>query len=132
MRRDDWVEQMWLAIEDHANTEFVWGVNDCCLFVARVVDAMTDSDLETDLNASYADEETALAYIASFGSLEAAVSSYLGQPEPGRPLRGDVVLIDGGAGPALGILVGGHIAGMGPNGFVYLPRGEALQRWAIQ
>jgi hypothetical protein len=132
MRRDDWVEQMWLAIEDHDSTEFVWGVNDCCLFVARVVDAMTDGDFEAQLNASYTDEETALAYIASFGSLEAAVSSHLGQPEPGRPLRGDVVLIDGGAGPALGILVGGHIAGMGPNGFVYLPRGEALQRWAIQ
>lgn len=132
MRRNDWVEKMWLAIEDHADTEFVWGVNDCCLFVARVVDAMTDSDIETQLNASYSDEETALAYIASFGSLEAAVSSYLGQPEPGRPLRGDVVLIDGGEGPALGILVGGHIAGMGPNGFVYLPRSEALQRWAIQ
>jgi hypothetical protein len=132
MRRDDWVEQMWLAIEDHADTEFVWGVNDCCLFVARVVDAMTDSDIETQLNAAYTDEETALAYIASFGSLEAAVSSHLGQPEPGRPLRGDVVLIDGGDGPALGILVGGYIAGMGPNGFVYLPRSEALQRWAIQ
>jgi len=132
MRRADWVGQMWLAIEDHADTEFVWGVNDCCLFVARVVDAMTDSDIETELNASYTDEQTALAYIALFGSLEAAVSSHLGQPEPGRPLRGDVVLIDGGDGPALGILVGGHIAGMGPNGFVYLPRGEALQRWAIQ
>ena len=132
MRREDWVEKMWLAIDDHADTEFVWGVNDCCLFVARVVDAMTDSDIETQLNASYTDEKTALAYIASFGSLEAAVSSYLGQPEPGRPLRGDVVLIDGGEGPALGILVGGHIAGMGPNGFVYLPRSEALQRWSIQ
>ena len=130
-RRNDWAAQMWAQVEDHSDAPFAWGINDCCLFVARVIDAMTETSHELELASQYTDEETALAYIASFGSLEAAVSSYLGQPEPGRPLRGDVVLIDGGDGPALGILVGGHIAGMGPNGFVYLPRGEALQRWAI-
>ena len=130
-RRDDWVAQMWLTIEDHADTPFAWGINDCCLFSARVVDAMTDGDFELDLLAAYSDEETALAYIASHGSLEAAVTSHLGEPAEGRAQRGDVVMVDGGAGHALGICVGSSVALVQEQGLLYLPRSAIITRWAI-
>ena len=130
-RNADWVDQMFATIEAHADLPFEWGVNDCCIFVARVIDAMTGSVIEADLSAEYSDEETALAFIASHGSLEAAVSVFLGDPVPGMAMRGDAVLLDGGDGPAMGIMLGDVIAAMGPNGFVYVPRGEALMRWAV-
>jgi len=131
-RRDDWVGQMWSAIEDHTDAPFVWGLNDCCLFAARVVDAMTDSDFELELSSQYSDEETALAYIASHGSLEAAVTSHLGDPSPGRALRGDVVMVDGGNGHALGICVGGTVAALTDKGPLFMPRSAIITRWAIE
>ena len=130
-RNADWVDQMFATIEAHTDLPFEWGVNDCCIFVARVIDAMTSSTIEADLSAEYHDEETALAFIASHGSLEAAVSVFLGDPVPGMAMRGDAVLLDGGNGPALGIMLGDVIAAMGPDGIVYMPRGAALMRWAV-
>jgi len=130
-RNADWVDQMFATIDAHTDLPFEWGVNDCCIFVARVIDAMTGSVIEADLSAEYSDEETALAFIASHGSLEAAVSVFLGDPTSGMAMRGDAVLLDGGDGPAMGIMLGDVIAAMGPDGLVYVPRGEALMRWAV-
>lgn len=130
-RRDDWVERMWLAIEDHSDAEFLWGVNDCCLFVARVVDAMTDSGFELELASQYSDEESALSYIASHGSLEAAVTYHLGATAEGRAIRGDVVLCANEGTPCLGICVGGTVACVGQTGLRFLPRSEIIARWAI-
>jgi len=130
-RRNDWAAQMWAQVEDHSDAPFAWGINDCCLFVARVIDAMTETSHELELASQYTDEETALAYIASYGSLEAAVSSHLGQPEPGRPLRGDAVICTNNGNPCVGICVGSNVACMGQNGLVFLPRKDITTRWEI-
>lgn len=130
-RRQDWVAQMWFTIEDHADAEFLWGVNDCCLFVARVIDAMTDTSHELDLASQYSDEATALAYIASHGSLETAVSFHLGNPSSGRAQRGDAVMCANNGNPCIGICVGSTVACVGESGLSWLPRSQILTRWAI-
>ena len=130
-RRTDWVAQMWLTIEDHADAEFLWGVNDCCLFIARVIDAMTESSHELDLASQYSDQATALAYIDSHGSLEAAVTYHLGEPVSGRALRGDAVMCANNGNPCLGICVGSTVACVGESGLSWLPRSDILTRWAI-
>ena len=130
-RRQDWVAQMWFTIEDHADAEFLWGVNDCCLFVARVIDAMTDTSHELDLASQYSDEATALAYIASHGSLETAVSFHLGNPSSGRAQRGDAVMCANNGNPCIGICVGSTVACVGESGLRWLPRSEILTRWTI-
>jgi hypothetical protein len=131
-RQHDWVAQMWSCIEDHGDAVFAWGVNDCCLFTARVIDRMTGTDHELDLQAAYSDEATALAYIASHGDLQTAVSSHLGAPAAGRAQRGDAVMVDGGAGYAVGICVGSSVALLQQQGLVFLPRSEIITRWAIE
>lgn len=130
-RRQDWVAQMWFTIEDHADAEFLWGVNDCCLFVARVIDAMTDTSHELDLASQYSNEATALAYIASHGSLETAVSFHLGNPSSGRAQRGDAVMCANNGNPCIGICVGSTVACVGESGLRWLPRSEILTRWTI-
>jgi hypothetical protein len=122
---------MWFTIEDHADAEFLWGVNDCCLFVARVIDAMTDTSHELDLASQYSDEATALAYIASHGSLETAVSFHLGNPSSGRAQRGDAVMCANNGNPCIGICVGSTVACVGESGLRWLPRSEILTRWTI-
>lgn len=130
-RRDDWVEKLWGQVEDHFGSPFEWGVNDCCLFAARVVDAMTDGAFEVELQSQYSDEATALAYIASHGSLEAAVTSHLGNPAEGRAQRGDVVMCANSGNPCVGVCVGGTVACVGQSGLVFLPRQDIITRWAI-
>lgn len=131
MRREDWVFQMWSVVNDHMDAEFVWGVNDCCLFAARVVDAMTDSDHELDLLSQYSDEETALAYIAAHGSLALAISAHLGDETDGRAQRGDVVICANEGNPCAGICVGSTVAAVSKEGLVFIPRQDITNRWAI-
>lgn len=131
MRRHDWAERMYQVIEDHKAIPFEWGVNDCSRFVARVVDAMTDGDFETRLAEQYHSKATALEFIGSCGSLTAAVSSLLGEAGNGWARRGDVVLIDGGEGDAVGVCIGGEVVAMGPEGVRVVPGSEIKAVWRI-
>lgn len=131
VRRNDWASRMFDVVSEHQNRDFEWGGADCCLFVARVIDAMTDSDLEVQICTRYSDEPSALRFIAEHGSLEDAVSFYLGDIVSGSPQRGDAVLIHGGEDFAMGICLGGTVAGMGPNGLKLLPLSEVIGVWRV-
>lgn len=131
MRRHDWADQMHCVIDQHADAKFEWGRNDCCLFVARVVDAMCDTDHESALSQNYHDEETALAYIKESGDIAQAVSTYIGEPKTGRPSRGDVVLFRGQNGETLGVCVDRSIVAMGAIGTVRVARDAIICYWSI-
>lgn len=131
MRRADWLERLAGVIADHTSRPFAWGRNDCCLFVARAVDAMTDTDLETRLSVRYSDERGALRMIADAGSLEAACSEFLGESCEDFASRGDAVLIDGGEGDAVGICIGMHVVAMGPQGLQKLARDVIRKVWHV-
>lgn len=129
MRQSDWPTRMWHEIERWRVVPFGWGSNDCCLFVARVTDAICSSRHAEKLATNYHDEASALQYIKANGGIGPAVSQYIGQPERKRPTRGDVVLFDGPHGDTLGICVGADIAAMGPDGVVMLPKSAAKLTW---
>lgn len=129
MKRPDWSSRLFGVIEEHRNRPFAWSADYCALFVARCVDAMTDSDIELSLLAQY-DEGSAKRFAAR-GDLASAVTEYLGQPVEGRAVRGDVVLVDGGEGAALGICLGSKVVAMGASGLRYLPRAEIKLRWVV-
>lgn len=131
MKKQDWLEQMWTAIEAEAQTPFVWGQHDCCLFAAKVVDAMTDGTFVSQLQAAYQDEAGAWKFIADQGGLETAVSGFLGAAKTGRPQRGDVVMYDGENGDTLGICAGGVIVAAGPNGLVNVRKPSTIKFWSI-
>lgn len=131
MRANNWASQLHAIIESHRTRQFEWGSNDCCLFVARVVDAMTGSTHEEKLLQMYSSERTALEFIAPHGSLSNTVSVFLGPPSNARATRGDVVLFDGGEGDAVGICTGPMIVGVGPDGLRSVPREEIRQVWRI-
>lgn len=131
MRRNDWPQRMWAEIAHWQSVPFEWGKNDCCLFVARVTDAICGSRHAARLATRYHDEITALQYIKESGGIGPAVSEYIGSAEPKRPTRGDVVLFDGPHGDTLGVCIGAEIAAMGPDGVVMLPKRIAKMTWSI-
>lgn len=126
----DWASRMYGQIRAHKDRPFSWGENDCCRFVARVIDAMTDSQIEAALADIYSDEAGALRFIASHGGLQGAMSAFLGEPS-GRATRGDAVMFEGGHGEAAGICIGARIVAVGPQGLHYVPRSEILVSWKL-
>jgi len=131
-RRYDWASQMFSVIDAHINSPFEWGMNDCCLFVARVVDAMCGTKHEVELSKHYSDEASALLYIEQSGGIGKAVETYIGQSKTeGRPKRGDVVLFNGDNGETLGICLGQVIAAMGQDGVVHADRSSVICYWSI-
>jgi hypothetical protein len=133
MKRHDWVDKLFFTIDELEKEPFEWGKIDCCMFAARIVDAMCDTSYAADLAKEYDDEKSALAYIKSFGSIKEAVSSWLGEPSDKTiyTQRGDVVLFENDGRETLGICVGSTIVSTGEFGIVHVPVYNALYRWAV-
>lgn len=132
MRLDDWQTPFYAYIEAARLAPFAWGTHDCCLFAAGAIDALTGSDLRTQLSAAYSDEASALAYIASFGSLEAAVSSWLGPSKaPNFAGPGDIVLADLSLGPTIGVCLGTGCAFSAASGMLYQQRSVISMCWTV-
>lgn len=136
MRHADWLDRLWETIETRRALPFRWGeidgAHDCCTFVAACVDSMTGSTLVEALRAEYHDQDSANAYIARAGGLEAAITSHLGQPKPvGFMKRGDVAIVEAGGIRFAGICIGPHIVSAGPEGLGMNPASSALTVWGI-
>jgi len=132
MRRYDWASKLHEHIAANASSRFSWGDNDCCLFVARAVDVICDTEHATSLASRYHDEATAKEYIAQSGGIAAAVDTFIGPHKTeGRPMRGDVVLFSGSNGETLGICIGKHIASVGQSGVVMEDRAKTICYWSI-
>ncbi len=132
MRRHDWASRMFGVIDEHIHAPFVLASGGCSLFVARCVDAMTDSTFEAQVVATYADEREVLRLMATPGAVREVISGFLGEPAEGRPMRGDVVLFEGGEGAAVGIWDGRHIVAMGEGGLRRVDRSEIRAFWAVR
>jgi hypothetical protein len=133
MKRHDWTRRLYDVIEAHREAPFGWGQHDCCLFAARCVDAMCDTEYEAGLQAEYQDERSAMEYIASFGSIKSAVESWLGDPQNlNFTQRGDVVLFDNDGREALGICLGRDIVTTGETGLVSVLMTRAICSWAVR
>jgi hypothetical protein len=130
-RKEDWHDRMWAMLDTLADSSFEYGKIDCCIFSAKVVDAMCDTEYEKKLSKYYCDENTAKAYIEVSGGLEQAVSSHIGQSKQGKPQRGDVVMFSGELGQTLGIYVGSKIASVNSNGVVFISRSTTICYWTI-
>jgi hypothetical protein len=131
MRRNDWASRMHEQFDAHADREFAWGKDDCCLFVARTVDAMADTDFAERIAREYSDEITALRFIQLHGGLAEAVSVYLGAPVAARATRGDPVMVRGEVDHAMGICAGPYVVALGSKGLTRMPRSEILKVWKV-
>ena len=130
-----WLKALRDEIEVAEGQEFEWGRQDCCLFAARCVDAMTGSSLAGQLQSEYTDKTSALRYLAKQGGIAPAVTQLLGQPIRWvNTHRGDVCLMPTADGiGSLGICIGGAVACVSEiRGIVYLPIGSALYCWSIR
>jgi len=133
-RHSDWEQRLGRYFKANLRQPFLWGHNDCALFVCNAILEMTGVDLAADARGKYDSKETADLFLAastadwhgspSFGGLAEyadKIAAQHGLEEVSLSLarRGDIVLWDvPGVGPALGIvsLDGIYAWFAGPNG----------------
>lgn len=131
MKRDQWLPELYAALERTAIRRLRYGRADCCQFCAQIVHAMTGVDYRERFPA-YRGRRAALALLHDYGGMAGLISSVLGNPKPG-PLaaRGDVVAMRIGGCDACGVCLGTHCVTVGPRGLVYQLTGHALHAWSV-
>lgn len=121
------------AIEAARARPFEYGTQDCALFAASVVEAITGVDVAAVWR-GYAGERAALKIVRDAGGLAKLASHALGETiRPTFARRGDVVLIERPEpwGAALGVCVGTHAAFAGATGLWFEPMPEWRCAWRV-
>jgi hypothetical protein len=131
MRRADWQSRLAELVAARMDAPFAWGSNDCCLFAADAVLAVTGTDPAADLRGAYTDERGALRVLARLGGVAGIAEARAGAeivPALARP--GDIVLgaIDR---ECLGVCTGLHWHAPSAAGLVCAPMSAALRAWRV-
>jgi len=126
-RREGW--EHWLAefLFKRKDTPFKYGANDCCLFVCDAVEQMTGVDPAVDYRGKYSTKREAFDLIDwdIEGHMGDLFKTY-GMTENGinHAGRGDVALVNGPMGDALGVIdmTGERVALPAKTGLMYFPK----------
>jgi hypothetical protein len=131
-RRRDWQERLEALIASRIDAPFAWGVNDCALFAADAVAAVTGHDPAADARGTYTDEKGALRTIKKMGGLAAIAETRAGGVEvpPSMARVGDVVLGVMGR-ECLGICGGATWHAPGADGLAAAPMSTVLKAWRV-
>ena len=126
----------------HNQDTFSWGTNDCCLFAANAIQAMTGVDIASDFRDKYTTELGAMKAIkdVSGGSSVEDAAVYCatkhGLVEWSAPLlaqRGDLVLVQDADRLIAGVvhLNGKHVISIGEQGLKRLPLTSVTRAWKV-
>lgn len=104
MRISAWEDALvnYIAIKRHE--PFNYGVNDCCLFAAGAVEAITGEDPMPEFRGKYDSLKTSLIAIRDIGAgtLEATMDGKFPEVEIGHAQRGDLAFFDDSVGVVMG------------------------------
>ena len=112
-RLENWPSLLSEFLERKSKEEFAWGINDCLIFPADCVAALTGVDFAAPYRGKYSTESEALEYAARLNGIElpegetcgtsAIITAFLGERRQNalQGQRGDVVVA----------LIGDHITG---------------------
>lgn len=117
-RFPDWPERWNAFVEERRNRPFQWGANDCGLFAADAVLAVTGTDIAKDWR-GYRTERGALNRVKKVGGMR----HFLTLPEKhiGLAQRCDMVLVDLDGRETFGIVDIGRWFGPGEHGMLSRP-----------
>lgn len=131
-RRPDWPERLDAAITRARHRPFAWGQQDCCLFAADCVLAITGQDPAAGFRCRYRSALGAGRLLTRLGGVPGLLDG-LGFPAmpPAALRRGDLALTPTEAGPALAVTLGRHLAVPGLQHLVFVPRHQAHLAWRV-
>lgn len=107
-RFDDWRERLISYLAETVNKPFQYGENDCALFAAGAVAAMTGVDLAAQWRGQYTGLEDGLNALAAAGYVSHVdiAERHFDEIAPAFAAAGDLAVLEGPAGDALGVVQG--------------------------
>lgn len=119
-RHVDWKSRLVDYLNQSVGTPFAYGQFDCFLFTLGAVAVMTGFDLTADYRGSYATLRQGVAMARKRGIRDHVdlVSRHFEEIAPSFAQAGDIAVVDGAEGPALGLVQGEHIYSLIPSGMV--------------
>jgi hypothetical protein len=142
-RREHWATRSYHSfLLSRAKTDFKWGENDCALFAADGIEAMTGVDIAAAFRGQYRDEASAMEAIkriaggATIGDAAAWCAEQHGLIELKFPLmaqRGDLVVFENGPNLISGLvhLSGRHLVAVGENGLYRFSISSTKRAWRV-
>lgn len=76
MRHRQWQSRLAAVIDGRLSAPFAWGTNDCCMFAADCVQAVTGIDPAAALRGTYSNALEAVAALESLGGIEALADAH--------------------------------------------------------
>lgn len=131
-RLPDWPTRMEAFMAQRHSAPFAWGSNDCAIFAADCVQAITGQDPAPAGLRKHRTAKQAYRAIARYGGMQTIASAALG-PHIAPLLAGvgDVVLVPVGKRTAFGICNGATALVPSAGGLVALPMDTARIAWRV-
>lgn len=130
-RLPDWRTRLDAYLAECEPLPFLYGFNDCATFAFGAVREMTGVDVVADVRGGYTTDVGALRKIRKLGhaDLVSFAGAYLPPTDRGR--EGDVAVMDGPEGHALGIFGRGVVHGVRPDKGLCVSYDEPVAAFAV-
>lgn len=135
MRKDNWPKILEQYISKHKGKPFVRGENDCCTFSGGAADAISDSELVSELRriaGDYKSDIQAARAILSIGSIDQHLDKILPSIPVKMAQRGDFVYFDETDSLAIVSMDGRRGVCPYEGDLRYFPIDEAIKAWRIE
>jgi hypothetical protein len=129
MRISTWEESLSDYIVNKRHEPFEYGTNDCCLFAAGAVEAITGEDPMSEFRGQYDSLKTSLKAIKDIGAgtLEATMDAKFPEVSIGYAQRGDLAFFD----DSIGVVMGGFAYFVSDDGLERIPRELWNKCWSV-
>ena len=129
MRISTWEDALSNYIATKRHDPFEYGVNDCCLFAAGAVEAITGKDPMSEFRGKYDSLKTSLKAIKDIGAgtLEATMDNKFPEVAIGHAQRGDLAFFN----ESVGVVVGGFAYFVSDDGLERINRSLWNKCWSV-
>jgi len=131
-RLPDWQLRLQEFVRARQSAPFQWGENDCCMFAADAVLAVTGVDPALHLRGSYSTAQEAASILRDYGGIENLVTAFMGPPVPVLMARvGDLVSVEIEGRVAVGVCNGTTVIGPSPSGLATASWNAGRSAWRV-
>ena len=131
-RSENWELRLSKTVEAHLHEPFCWGSNDCVMFAADCIEAMTGVALVHHVQCTWANQSEAVRAIAKLGGIAAAVDCMGFVEVPALcAQRGDLVLHRRDGNDALAICLGDKLSGPSDSGHLFFELENGVRAWRV-
>jgi hypothetical protein len=130
-RLQDWQVRFESCLAERWARPFAWGRQDCCLFAADCVEAITGQDWAATFRGRYIAKMGAYRLLIAAGGMQVVAAAALGDEIPVLMAQvGDIGMVED-IGQALVVCAGGHWLGAGADGVEHVPTSRVVRAWRV-